>query len=45
MEQIIKICKKNRIKIVEDAAEVVGLKYKNKFCGTFGDLGTLEFLC
>ncbi len=43
MEQIIKICKKNRIKIVEDAAEVVGLKYKNKFCGTFGDLGTFSF--
>ena len=43
MEQIIKICKKNKIKIVEDAAEVVGLKYKNKFCGTFGDLGTFSF--
>ena len=43
MEQIIKICKKNNIKIVEDAAEVVGLKYNKKFCGTFGDLGTFSF--
>ena len=43
MEKIISICKKHNIKIIEDAAEVVGLKYKNKFCGTFGDLGTFSF--
>ena len=28
MDEIIKICKKNKIKIIEDAAEVLGLKYK-----------------
>ena len=28
MDEIIKICKKHKIKIIEDAAEVLGLKYK-----------------
>ena len=30
MDKIIKICKKNKILLIEDAAEVIGLKYKNK---------------
>ena len=43
MDKIIKICKKNKIFLIEDAAEVVGLKYKNKFCGSFGDISTFSF--
>jgi perosamine synthetase len=43
MDKIIKICKKNRIFIIEDAAEVIGLKYKNKHCGSFGDISTFSF--
>ena len=43
MDEIIKICKKNKIKIIEDAAEVLGLKYKKKYCGTFGEIGTFSF--
>ena len=43
MDEIIQLCKKNKIKIIEDAAEVIGLKYKKKYCGTFGDLGTFSF--
>ena len=43
MEKIISLCKKNNIKIIEDAAEVIGLKYKNKYCGTYGELGTFSF--
>ena len=34
---------KKNIKIIEDAAEVIGLKYKNKICGSFGDLSTFSF--
>jgi perosamine synthetase len=34
-----KICKKNKIFLVEDAAQAFGTKYKNKFLGTYGDLG------
>ncbi len=40
---IIKIAKKRKIKIIEDAAELIGQKYKNKICGSFGDLSTFSF--
>ena len=43
MDKILKICKKHKIFLIEDAAEVLGLKYKNKMCGSFGDLSTFSF--
>ena len=43
LERILKIAKKKRIFIIEDAAEVIGLKYKNKICGSFGDISTFSF--
>ena len=43
MDKILKICKKYKIKLIEDAAEVLGLKYKKKMCGSFGDLSTFSF--
>ena len=38
-----KIAKKFYLKIIEDAAESVGVKYKNKHLGTFGDVGCFSF--
>ena len=43
MDKILKICKKYKIFLIEDAAEVLGLKYKNKMCGSFGDISTFSF--
>ena len=43
MDPLLKIVKKKKIKIIEDTAEVLGLKYKNKECGTFGDISTFSF--
>ena len=43
MDKILKICRKNSIFVIEDAAEVIGLKYKNKKCGSFGDISTFSF--
>ena len=43
MDKILKICRKNRIFVIEDAAEVIGLKYKDKKCGSFGDISTFSF--
>jgi len=43
MDKILKICKKKKILIIEDAAEVLGLKYKGKKCGSFGDISTFSF--
>jgi len=43
MDPLLKIAKKNKIKVIEDAAEVLGLRYKNKECGSFGDISTFSF--
>ena len=39
IDKIKKIAKKNKIFLVEDAAQAFGIKYKNSFLGTFGDAG------
>tara|TARA_X000000950_G_C13805686_1_gene615474 strand:+ start:90 stop:1223 length:1134 start_codon:yes stop_codon:yes gene_type:complete len=43
LSKILKIAKQKNIRVIEDAAEVIGLKYKNKICGSFGDLSTFSF--
>ena len=43
LQKIMNVAKKKNIKIIEDAAEVIGLKYKNRICGSFGDLSTFSF--
>ena len=43
MEKIKKVLKNKNIIIIEDAAEVIGLKYNNKMCGSFGDISTFSF--
>ena len=39
MNSIIEIANKYNIFIIEDAAQAIGSKYKNKFSGTFGKIG------
>lgn len=43
MDEIIRISQKYEIPIVEDSAEALGSLYKNKHCGTFGDIAVLSF--
>ena len=43
MDPLMKIAKKFNLKLIEDAAEVLGLEYKNKPCGSFGDISTFSF--
>lgn len=43
IEEIIKICKKNNIFLIEDCALSFSGKYKNKNLGTFGDVSFLSF--
>ena len=43
MDNIIKISKKYKLKIIEDCAQSQGAKYRNKFCGTIGKLGCFSF--
>lgn len=43
MDPIIKIAKKYRLKIIEDAAQAHGAEYKGKRVGSFGDLAIFSF--
>ena len=43
IDKLKKICKKKKILLLEDAAEVFGQKYKHQMCGSFGDLSTYSF--
>ena len=43
MESVLKFAKKHNIKVIEDAAQGVGVKYKKQHVGTFGDVGILSF--
>jgi len=39
MQKILQISKKYNLKVIEDAAQSPGVKYKNKYLGTLGDIG------
>ena len=41
--EIKKICKKYKLILIEDTAWGIGGKYKNKYLGTIGDIGTYSF--
>lgn len=43
MDPVIEIAKKYNLLIIEDAAEAHGLKYKDKMCGSFGDVSIMSF--
>ena len=48
MDEIVKLCKKYNIKIIEDVAEAICVyakkgKFKNKHAGTIGDIGCMSF--
>jgi len=43
LDPILKIAKKYNLKVIEDAAELIGQTYKGKPCGSFGDVSTFSF--
>ena len=43
LDQLVSVCKRWSIALVEDAAESLGSFYKGRHTGTFGALGTLSF--
>lgn len=42
VDGILNIAKKYHLKVIEDAAEAIGLKYKSEPCGSFGDISTMS---
>ena len=43
MDKILRLCKKYKLYLIEDAAEMLGQTYKGKKCGSFGDISTFSF--
>lgn len=43
IEEIMDICERYHIEVVEDAAEAMGSYYKGKHLGTFAKIGTISF--
>lgn len=43
VDEVLEISKKYEIPILEDSAEALGSTYRNKKCGTFGEIGVLSF--
>ncbi len=43
MKKILRIAKRKGIKIIEDAAEMIGQTYFGKKCGSFGDISVFSF--
>ncbi len=42
-DMIKKIINKYKLKVIEDCAEAIGSKYKNRYVGNFGDISTFSF--
>ncbi len=42
-DEIMDLCNENNVFLIEDAAEALGSTYKNKKCGTFGQMSILSF--
>lgn len=43
MDEILEICEKYGLYIIEDSANSVFSKYKEKYCGTMGEIGCFSF--
>jgi len=43
MDDVIEFATDNNLKIIEDAAQAIGVTWKGKHCGTFGDVGCFSF--
>jgi len=43
MDAIMNIARRHSLKVVEDACQAVGIDYKGRKCGTFGDVGVYSF--
>ena len=43
MDPLLELAKRHGLRVVEDAAEAIGLKYKGRECGSMGDVGCVSF--
>lgn len=43
MDPLLRVAEKHGLAVIEDAAEMIGQNYKDRPCGSFGDLSTFSF--
>ena len=43
LDPLLDLCKKHKLKLIEDAAELIGQTYNGKPCGSFGEISTVSF--
>jgi perosamine synthetase len=43
LDPIMDLAKKHQLRVVEDAAQVIGARYKDQYAGTIGDFGCYSF--
>lgn len=43
IDRIVKLAREHGLRVVEDAAESVGVRFRGRHVGTFGDVGVLSF--
>jgi perosamine synthetase len=43
MDEVVNFAKKHNLKIVEDAAQAIGISWDGKHAGTFGEVGSFSF--
>lgn len=43
MDEIVSICKEHGLLLVEDCAEAIGTRFRDRHVGTFGDVATFSF--
>ena len=43
MNEVLEYARKNKIYVIEDSAELIGAKYFQDPCGSFGDVSTFSF--
>ena len=43
MDPVLDICRRHGLRLIEDAAEMIGQTYHSQPCGSFGDISTVSF--
>lgn len=43
MDPVLELCQRYGLKLIEDAAEMIGQTYRGMPCGSFGDISTVSF--
>ena len=43
MDPLLDLAQRKGLSVIEDAAQAIGLKYRNRECGGFGDVSTMSF--